>query len=122
PELDAIAWYGGNSGGQTHPVRRKAPNPYGLHDMLGNVYEWCQDAAERIGEPYTYQYATAQDPEPPTLGSFRVVRGGAWDSLAGRVRAAFRYASPRGVRGVYLGFRLAGGQESAPRKQAGEPR
>jgi formylglycine-generating enzyme required for sulfatase activity len=41
--LDQIAWYRGNSGGQTHAVRQKLPNPYGLYDMLGNVWEWVAD-------------------------------------------------------------------------------
>ena len=42
-DLDAIAWYRENSEGRTHPVGQKAPNAFGLHDMLGNVFEWVQD-------------------------------------------------------------------------------
>ena len=96
PELDSIAWYHGNSGGETHPVGRKAPNPYGLHDILGNVWEWCA-------------------PSEGSLGSLEFYRGGSWYDSAGRVRAALRGASPRDGSGGNLGFRMAGGQESALR-------
>jgi len=139
PELDAIAWYGGNSGvdfelgnghdssdwpekqypdtnkAGTHPVGRKAPNPYGLHDMLGNVFEWCQDAAEDYhGHPYTSEPAV--DPVSPGQGPSRVDRGGSWRAVARFTRAASRCAFPRGGRNDDLGFRLAEGQVSAPSK------
>lgn len=113
PELDAIAWYRGNSSGKTHPVGCKVPNPYGLHDMLGNVYEWCQDAAKGLGEPYPYQREPAVDPVPPGQGLYRVRRGGSWRSSARSVRAAYRRAYARDDRYVALGLRLAGGQEPA---------
>jgi formylglycine-generating enzyme required for sulfatase activity len=103
PELDAIAWYGGNSGATTHPVGRKTPNPYGLHDMLGNVYEWCADAWDQLA-PYP---DGSPDPVAPKQGSPRVCRGGAWSSHAQCVRAAYRLALERGDRYGYLGFRLA---------------
>jgi len=143
PELDAIAWYGGNSGvdfdngydssdwpekqhphtrAGTHPVGRLQANPYGLHDMLGNVFEWCQDAAKGFGDPYPFASEPVVDPVPPDHGSSRVNRGGSWLSIARYVRAANRFASPRGHRRDYLGFRLAGGQVSAPSQPAGEPR
>lgn len=144
PELDAIAWYGGNSGvnfdldngynsidwpekqhphtrAGTHPVGRLQANPYGLHDMLGNVYEWCQDAAKGWGEPYAYAPKPSENPAPSDQGSSRVRRGGSWDSSAKSVRAAYRHAYPRVSRSVYLGFRLAGGQVSAPSQPAREP-
>jgi len=110
PDLDAIAWYRGNSGGRTHPVGRKAPNPYGLHDMLGNVYEWCQDAW-----PNPYGPERAVDPVSPGQGSYRVLRGGSWYGIARLVRAAGRFTYPRAGRFDSLGFRLVGSQESAPR-------
>jgi formylglycine-generating enzyme required for sulfatase activity len=105
PELNAIAWYHGNSGGATHPVGRKAANPYGLHDMVGNVYEWCADAGEL--RPYPAEAVT--DPLTAGQDSFRVHRGGSWFSDAGRLRAAFRDAFGRQYRYGFLGVRLAGG-------------
>jgi len=114
PELDPIAWYRGNSDETTHPVRRKAPNPYGLHDMLGNVYEWCADAAEDFHTPYPYAAGSVVDPVAIGRGSYWVYRGGAWDSSASSVRAANRHAGSRSIRYDNLGFRLAGGQAPAP--------
>jgi formylglycine-generating enzyme required for sulfatase activity len=104
PELDGIAWYDGNSGGETHPVGRKAPNPYGLHDMLGNVWEWCADGMR------VYAAGPVTDPVGDRQGPLRVRRGGSWHYGARRVRAAYRYADPRKDRYDNLGFRLAGGQ------------
>jgi formylglycine-generating enzyme required for sulfatase activity len=109
PELDAIAWYRENSE-QTQRVGGKAANPYGLYDMLGNVYEWCADAGLR-----EYTAAPATSPVTEREGSYRVIRGGSWFSNAWLVRAAIRRACVRGSRDIDLGFRLAGGQASAAR-------
>ena len=131
PELDAIAWYGGNSGrgfelkngvdasgwpdrqypddrkAGTHPVGRRAPNPHGLYDMLGNVFVWCMDRYRAGSGDSTGASAPASalSDEFPR----RAIRGGSWSSLVGRVRAAYRGARPADERGDYLGFRLAGG-------------
>jgi formylglycine-generating enzyme required for sulfatase activity len=104
PVLDPIAWYRLNGGMQTHPVAKKQPNPLGLHDMLGNVYEWCEDW---MG-PYDAERVI--DPRGPRSGSSRVIRGGAWSSSAQRVRAALRFARDPAHRFDNLGFRLARGQ------------
>jgi len=121
--LDAIAWYGGNSGLEfelpdacdstdwrekqydhkragTHPVARKQPNPWGLYDTLGNVWEWCRDGLREYGKE------TAFDPrgrEAP--GEERVVRGGSWYYFARYARAAFRLRYRPDIRFDRLGFR-----------------
>jgi formylglycine-generating enzyme required for sulfatase activity len=101
-ELDAIAWYGDNSNGETHEVGLKHPNAWGLYDMLGNVYEWCHDGQR------DYKEEAVVDPvEPTDAGAFRVVRGGGWDLSAQSVRAATRNWLHPGDRLGDLGFRCA---------------
>ena len=100
-ELDAIGWWDGNSGRQTHPVKQKAANAWGLHDMMGNVKEWCSDWS---GD---YSTGSVTDPTGPSSGSFRVYRGGGWFFDVGLARSAFRDEADPGGRGFDLGFRPA---------------
>ena len=100
PVLERIAWFDENSGLRTHPVGRKAPNAWGLHDMLGNVWEWVQDWYG----PYPGGFVT--DPAGPGHGSGRVARGCYWLHSASGCRSADRnYGSP-GDPCECLGFRL----------------
>jgi len=102
PKLDAIGWYCGNSGNETHLPAGKEANAWGLYDMAGNVREWTWD---RYVEDLSAQTA---DPVGPEEGRMRVVRGGAirYDG-AGRCRSAFRSAHTPGYRSWYLGIRPA---------------
>ena len=110
-ETKAVAWYNGNSGWQTHPAGKKRSNALGLHDMSGNVWEWCfdwynnnptaNDAAYKSGE-------LVVDPQGGAAsGTKRVIRGGSWDGYAEYCVVGLRDCStPDGSFG-YLGFRLA---------------
>ena len=98
--VDAIAWYDGNSGDRTHPVGQKAPNAWGLHDMLGNVWELVQDW---YGD---YPGGAVTDPGGPGSGSYRLGRGGSWFYDARICRASNRGNNPPGYGNPHLGFRL----------------
>ncbi|MFV0337216.1 MAG: formylglycine-generating enzyme family protein [Chthoniobacterales bacterium] len=69
------AWYRANSKRQTHPVATKKPNPWGLYDMSGNVWEWCSD---RFNGPYRDK--AVSDPQGAKNGDTRVLRGGCWET------------------------------------------
>ena len=103
--LGDCAWYDKNSANKTHAIGIKKPNAWGLHDMHGNVWEWCSDW---YGDDY-YAKSPKDDPKGPLSGSDRVFRGGGWYTPAVICRSAYRsiiqnclYSTPWGLRASQL--------------------
>ncbi|MCP4658581.1 MAG: formylglycine-generating enzyme family protein [bacterium] len=123
PALEALGWYGKNSGNQTHPVAQKAANAWGLFDMHANVREWCADWWQGA-----YEGAGAVNPTGPTDGRDRVIRGGSIWNFARSCRSACRSRGHPGDRHSNQGFRPAAGQpvskeppEGVQKERAKEP-
>lgn len=98
--LDAVAWWSGNSGSMTHPVKSKQPNAWGLYDMLGNVAEWCST------KPGAYPTGSVTDPTGDQFGGSYVVRGGSWTQDASFSRLTSRDSEAAYLGSSSLGFRV----------------
>jgi formylglycine-generating enzyme required for sulfatase activity len=102
-DLDLMAWYRRNSDPfRTHPVGSKQSNAWGLYDMHGNVFEWCQDW---LDEEY-YRNSPSSDPQGSSSGQGRVLRGGSWYIDAGDLRSAYRGWTAPDKRSDFCGFRV----------------
>jgi formylglycine-generating enzyme required for sulfatase activity len=101
--LAPVAWFADNSQLTTHPCGRLAPNGYGLHDLLGNVWEWCNDS---YLERYYALAESHEDPSGPQVGSTRVLRGGCWRSEPAACRPANRFQYRIWSKDHTVGFRL----------------
>ncbi|MDR3154368.1 MAG: formylglycine-generating enzyme family protein [Deltaproteobacteria bacterium] len=97
------AWYRANSGMETRPAAGKFPNPWGLFDMHGNVWEWVSDW---YGAGW-YLESPADDPQGPAAGEEKVVRGGAWDNRLPQLRSDNRTSQLPGAKDESVGFRVA---------------
>ena len=107
-QLDQIAWIGRNSANRTHAVGELQANPFGMHDLQGNVWEWCQDPWE-LTYYGQFQEQPALDPNgpPPKDDAVRVMRGSAWPFPAFACRASYRHTLGALVRLEQIGFRVS---------------
>ena len=100
---DSYVWYFGTSNYKTHPVGFKKPNPFGLYDILGNVWEWVEDW---FASDY-YQNSPVHNPKGPDSGRFKVKRGGSAANLTSHIRSHTRYRAKLDKRHHINGFRIA---------------
>jgi formylglycine-generating enzyme required for sulfatase activity len=102
-KLVEYAWSRSNAENKTHPVGTRKPNVWGLHDLHGNVWEWCRDWFD----PDFYKRASARDPVNDQPAIERVMRGGSWFLEARTLRSAYRSGQLPSAKSQYVGFRLA---------------
>ena len=103
-KLRNYAWFKDNSGNRPRPVGKKLPNPWGIYDMHGDVWEWCND----FYQVDYYQNSPEKNPTGPSAGETKVLRGGCWNSPAEQCRSAFRYNENPGYSDVCFGYDIYG--------------
>ncbi|MHC4168081.1 MAG: formylglycine-generating enzyme family protein [Planctomycetota bacterium] len=103
-KLSDHAWFEDNTGGKPRPVGGKPANPWGLYDMHGNVWQWCND----FYQVDYYQQSPEEDPRGPETGETKVVRGGAWKFSADSCRSGYRYNENPGYADVCFGYDIYG--------------
>ena len=103
-KLRIYSWFDKNSGGRPRPIGQMQPNPWGLHDICGNVWEWCND----FYKVDYYQEAPREDPRGPASGETMVVRGGAWRFSAESCRSGYRYNENPGSPDACFGYDVYG--------------
>jgi formylglycine-generating enzyme required for sulfatase activity len=99
-QLGVYAWYWDNANNRTYPVGQLQPNPWGLYDMHGNIWEWVEDRYE------SYPAGPVVDPMGPFIDWYRANRGGGWNNHARLCRSSNRNADPPDHCASSLGFRL----------------
>jgi len=103
-KLGDYAWFDKNAGGHPQPVAQKRPNPWGLYDVVGNVWQWCND----FYQVDYYQQSPQENPRGPKEGENKVVRGGAWKFSGDNCRSGYRYNEAPGYVDVCFGYDIYG--------------
>jgi len=103
-KLKIYAWLKENSGGRPRSVGQKLPNPWGIFDLYGNVWEWCND----FYKVDYYQESPEKNPKGPKFGDNKVLRGGSWDSDANQCRSSYRYNEVPGYTDICFGYDIYG--------------